>query len=106
MALTDQDLANLKKRCIDAMGAGSFVAHSNEDLLQLIAEVEKHRKAACCQEAEVAPVQVASKPMVVKGELSVETASAPEAASSEKVEEKVEVKRGRGAGKKVDKDEG
>lgn len=79
--LSDKELSDLKKRCMDAMGSGATIARHPEYMLDLIKEVEKHREAACCPEEPPTkrPAAAAVK-MTVKGDLNVEHAPAPAAA--------------------------
>lgn len=60
MKLTDTELHDLKKRCIDAMATNAVIAHYPSYMLRLIEEVEAGRKSETGQ-----GIAVVSKPAPV-----------------------------------------
>jgi len=106
MAMTDKEITDLKKRCIEVMGTGATIARHAEYLLDLITEVEGHRKGQEPKpKATAKPVTPKEEPGKVEASRQVTSKEEPDevvkdilsSLGPEKVEEP---KKGRPSGKK------
>jgi hypothetical protein len=77
--MTDQELAELKSRCVSLQGSGFFVAKAEDLILQLIDEVQGYRQQAKAQTAPQAEevVEAADATQADSAPAKVEAAKAP-----------------------------